>query len=86
MASLKTKQKKEAFSISSLSLTREDAETLEMLSKDATDFIGRKVSGSAIVRALVRLAREQGYQWVITNLCPFVEAELSSGIMWGKKK
>jgi DNA-binding NarL/FixJ family response regulator len=86
MAKVKPQGKKETFSISSLSLTSEDEKTLDVLRQEATDYLGRTVSRSAIVRALLRVAAKHGYQWVIAEVYPFVEAEISSSIVWGKKK
>ena len=78
--------KKQPLLIHSLALTSADKDTLERISSNATDYTGRKVSGSAILRALLRHAEQQGYQWILTNVCPFIDAEISSGVMWGKKK
>lgn len=88
MARAKTKQKKEKpkIHVQSMALTPETEKTLQRLSGEASDYIGRKVSGSAMVRALLRYAEKQEYQWVLTQLCPMVEEELSLGVVWGKKK
>lgn len=75
-----------ALLIRSLTLTPDTSETLERLSMDASDYIGRAVSGSAILRALLRYAAQQPYQWLLSDLSPLIEAELASGRMWGKKK
>jgi hypothetical protein len=48
----------------SLSLGRQEELTLGRLSQDASDFVGRKVSGSAVVRALLRFADRQGESMV----------------------
>ena len=86
MASAKTKLKNDGVAIHTLTLTPDTKQILEGLSRDATDYGGRKVSGSAIVRALLRYAKQQEYSWVISQLCPLVEAEQAGGIIWGKKK
>jgi hypothetical protein len=87
MARAKTKPpKKQPLTIHSLSLTKADETILERISTDATDYAGRKVSGSAIIRALLRNADKQGYQWILANICPLIDAEILSGVMWGKKK
>jgi hypothetical protein len=75
-----------ALVVHSLTLTPVDEDILERISRDASDYIGRTVSGSAIMRALLREVDRQGYQWVLSQLCPLVEAELASGVMWGRKK
>ena len=88
MARAKKDQKKEKpkIHVQSMTLTPETEKTLQRLSGEASDYIGRKVSGSATVRALLRFADKQEYQWVLAQLCPMVEEELSSGVTWGKKK
>ena len=77
---------KPAFVVHSLTLTRVDEEILEQLSRDISDYTGRKISGSAILRALLRYTNQQGYQWLLSQVSPFIEAEISSGIVWGKKR
>jgi hypothetical protein len=64
MTRAKTTQKKEKpeIRINSLALTPETLETLQRLSGEASDYIGRKVSGSATMRALVQFAGKQEYQ------------------------
>lgn len=86
MARAKTKPKKPPLAVRSLTLAADTDETLERVRHDASDFIGRAVSGSAVVRALLRYAEAQGYEWGIENLCPLIEQELKSGVQWGKKK
>ncbi len=86
MERAKTKLKKEPFVIRSLTLAADTNETLERVSQEATDYTGRKVSGSAVVRALLRYAEAQGYEWGIAHLCPLIETEFSSGRVWGKQK
>ena len=86
MARAKPKPKREPFSISSVSLSRETEDLLERLGHDAADYIGRRVSGSAIIRALLRHAGTQGSAWLRAQLFPLVEREVESGVVWGKKK
>jgi hypothetical protein len=88
MARAKTKRKKEEpeIVVNSIAFTRDTQETLQRLSGEASDYTGRKVSGSAIVRALLRFAGKQQYDWVISQVCPLVEEELASGVTWGSKK
>lgn len=78
--------KKSPLVIHSLALTPADEKILERISNDATDYTGRKISSSAIIRALLRHADQQGYQWTLANLRPLIETELARGVMWGKKK
>jgi hypothetical protein len=89
MASLKTKRKKAQnapSTIRSLSVTPTDTRRLDRLAQDASDYIGWTVSGSAIVRALLRYAADQGEGWAREYLFPFIEEEIKSGTVWGKKK
>jgi len=59
---------------------------LQSFSQDAKDFTGRAVGDSAILRALVRYAGQQGEQWLREQIFPLIEQELDAGIVWGKKK
>jgi hypothetical protein len=77
---------KPALVVHSLTLTHADEEILEHLSKDVSDYTGRTISGSAVLRALLRHADRQGYQWFLAQVSPFIEAEMTSGILWGKQK
>ncbi len=86
MARAKTTPKRQPLVIRSLTLTHDADETLQRLSKDASDYIGRAVSGSAVVRALLRHVAQQPVSWVTARIFPLVEKELNSGVMWGKKK
>jgi hypothetical protein len=63
-----------------------DREILQRLRQDATDSIGRSVSSSAIMRALVRYADQQDETWAREQLFSLVEQEFNAGIIWGKKK
>jgi hypothetical protein len=84
MASRKKKQEKPPITVHSLALTPQARETLDTLSRDIADYSGRKVSGSAVLRALLMHARKQGYDWAIAELVPLVEAEQAGGIKWGR--
>jgi hypothetical protein len=79
-----SKKAKQEFTIHSLSLTRETEDILQRLSGDASDYIGRAVSNSAIVRALLCLVDQQGPSGA-DALFVQVEKELKSGVMWGKE-
>jgi len=86
MARAKKTPSKQPLAIHSITLTPPDAETLQQLGQEATDYIGRTVSASAIVRVLVRYAGQQGEAWARERLFPFVEQELNAGVRWGKTK
>jgi hypothetical protein len=80
----KTKpREKPAFVIRTFSLMPADNRILRGLSQDATDALGRTISESAIVRALLRLAKQQQ---LASQLVTLVEAELNAGVRWGKQK
>jgi hypothetical protein len=78
------KKAKLEFTIHSLSLTRETEDILQRLSSDASDYIGRVVSNSAIVRAMLRQVDQHGPPGA-DALFVQVEKELKSGVMWGKE-
>jgi hypothetical protein len=68
------------------SLTPEAAEILQQLAQDATDRLGWTVSSSAVVRALIRYADQQGTTWAEEQLFPLIGQEIEAGTVWGKKK
>jgi hypothetical protein len=82
----KAKIEKPEILIRSLTLTPATVETLEQVSRDASDYIGRTVSSSAIMRALLQYAGRQGGLWARDQLFPLVEDELSLGVVWGKRR
>lgn len=86
MATRKTYPQKEALFIRSHSLTFSTEAVLKRIRQDATDVIGRTVSTSAVERALLRYAEQQGMTWVRERLYPLIEQEMESGIHWGKIK
>lgn len=73
------------FTIHTISLTPDEVEMLERLSQDASDFLGRSISSSAIIRALIREVVKQGPP-AADALFIEVEKELKFGVMWGSKK
>lgn len=78
-------QEKSQFSIHTISLTSDEVEMLEHLTRDASDFLGRSISSSAIIRALIREVIKQGPS-AADALFIEVEKELKSGVMWGSKQ
>ena len=89
MAGAKPKQKKAAapkLLIRSLALTPETEATLQRLRQEASDSLGWTVSGSAIVRALLQHAQQQGAHWARATLFLFIERERASGMVWGEQK
>jgi len=86
VARIKRIAPKPAFFSRSITLTPDVEETLQSFSQDAEDFMGRAVGSSAILRALVRYADQQGEAWVREQIFPFIERDLVAGVVWGKKK
>lgn len=76
---------KPEFSVHSITLTPDVVKALHHLSRDATDFLGRSISSSAIIRALVRQVTRQGPP-AADALFLEVERELKEGVMWGKRR
>jgi len=58
---------------------------LKRLSQDATDIIGRSISESAIVRALLRQIAKRG-SWATDALFLEIEGEMNAGVLWGRMK
>jgi hypothetical protein len=77
--------KKTKFAVHTVTLTEDVVNGLEQLSNNASDFLGRTVSGSAIIRALVRQVVKQG-PGAADALFLVVEEEVKDGVIWGKKK
>jgi hypothetical protein len=72
-------------SIHSVTLSAEESAILQRLSQEATDFLGRSISGSAVIRALLRQIEKQGPS-AADDLCFEVERELKAGVHWGKQR
>lgn len=73
------------FSIRSVTLSANEVMVLNRLSRDASDFLGRSISSSAIIRALIRQIEKHGPS-AADDLFFEVERELKTGVLWGKKK
>jgi hypothetical protein len=86
MAPRKTQPKKGPFVVRSYSQAIVTETILKRLSQDATDIIGRTVSDSAILRALLRYANGQPFPWVREHLYPYIEEEMEDGTTWGKQR
>jgi hypothetical protein len=71
--------------VHTFTLTEDEVGRLQQLSSDATDFLGRAVSVSAIVRALVRQVDQQSPP-AADALFFLVAKEMQDGRIWGKKK
>jgi hypothetical protein len=72
--------------IRSYSLAEENEKTLEQCKQTATDTIGRPISSSTILRALVRFLAQQSSSWTAKRLHPLIEEEIEEGRIWGTKQ
>jgi hypothetical protein len=81
---LKVEEKPEV-AIYSFTLTSDVNRILKGLSRDASDFLGRSISSSAVIRALVRQV-DKGGPPACDALFVEIEKELNAGVFWGKKK
>ncbi len=66
-------------------LTKDNVDLLKALSQEASDRSGRTISGSAILRALVRYAAKQGRTWQRETIFPVLEEEITSSTVRGTK-
>jgi hypothetical protein len=86
MARTKRTLPKPVFFPRSVTFTPSVDDILRGFSQDAKDYTGRAVGSSALLRALVHYANQQGEQWLRLYIFPLIEHELNAGVMWGKKK
>ena len=66
-------------------LTKDNVDLLKALAQEASSQVGRTISGSAILRALVRYAAKQGRAWQRETIFPVLEEEIASGTVRGTK-
>ena len=64
-----------------VTLTPTEVATLDRLAKEQSDFIGRTISRSTVLRALVRLAEVKIRPLELRNA---IEEELQQGRKWGQ--
>ena len=76
---------KPQFSIHTVALTTEETKALQLLSQGASDFLGRSISNSAVIRALLRQVVKHGPS-AADDLFFEVERELKAGVRWGKQR
>lgn len=79
------KKEKPKIQLTGVAFTAEEQALLRRLSDDATDMIGRRVSGSSVLRAIIRYLGAQGLPFARDNVFPLIEKELSL-LRWGRKK
>jgi len=70
--------------IHAVTLADEKALLLRQLRQDASDFLGRTSSSSAVIRARIRQMGKQGPP-AADALCCEIERELKGGMQWGRK-
>ena len=56
------------------------------LSIEATDSLGRAVSHSTVIRALLRYAEQQDSAWLHEQFFPLIQQEVEVGTSVGRKK
>jgi len=78
-------KKKPEFVVRSLTLTAPLDKDLEQIGLSASDALGWKVSRSAVMRALLVYAQQQGSQWMAKTIHPLIERELEGGVVWGHR-
>jgi hypothetical protein len=81
----KPPKKKEPFAVRSVTLTAPQMKTLEQIGLDASDALGWKVSRSAVMRAFLVHAEQQGPEWIAQTIHPLIERELEGGVVWGHR-
>jgi hypothetical protein len=66
--------------VTAIALTAAERATLDRLAQEQSDFLGRKISRSTLVRALIRFAERN---IVALELRAYIEVELKQGRKWG---
>lgn len=86
MARTKKTPPMEQLKVFTVKLTPTAERLLQQLGQDASDTLGRPVSSSALLRALLAYVEQQPRSWASSALYPFVEQEIARGRVWGKKQ
>lgn len=79
------KKKKPEIHLTGVALTPAEVKVVQRLSQEATDIIGRTISVSAVLRALVRWVQSQEPKFTREQIVPIIEEELAL-LRWGRKK
>jgi hypothetical protein len=66
--------------VSAIALTRDDLTILSKLAQEQSDLLGRAISRSTLVRALIRFAERN---IAALELRAYIEVELQQGRKWG---
>ena len=85
MARAKKRVKKPEIVITTVSLTPDEVQILQRLSEDASDVVGRRISGSAVLRAVVQWLGAHDLKFTREQILPLIEKELLL-LRWGRKK
>ena len=86
MARTKKTPPTEQLKVRSPKITPTAEQLLNGLSQDAADALGRPVSSSTMLRALLTYVTQQPPSWVSTTIFPLIDQEIAQGSVWGKKK
>jgi hypothetical protein len=78
-------KKKPKIRVTTIVFTETEKVVLQRVSRQASDEIGRTISMSGVLRALISWLSTQDAQFVRESLLPLVEKELSL-LRWGRKK
>jgi len=62
-----------------VTLTPDAMEALPSLTSDASDYVGRTVSGSAVVRAMLRHVEQQPVSWAPARILPSLRRSWTAG-------
>jgi Arc/MetJ-type ribon-helix-helix transcriptional regulator len=70
--------------LTSIALTPDTNAAIERLRQDTQDRLGRRISTSAVIRALLRYASQQ--KDIASVVDSLISKELAAGIRWGKPR
>ena len=77
--------KKPKIQVTTVVFTQAEKAVLQRVSRDASDVIGRRISGSQVLRAVVQWLGVHGLEFSREEIVPIIENELSL-LHWGRKK
>jgi hypothetical protein len=80
-----TREETADFSTHAVTLTPIEIAALQQVSQDITDSLGRSISVSAVVRALIRQLAKRG-SWATDTLLLEIEEERQADVMGTEKK
>ena len=80
-----TREETADFSTHAVTLTPRERDALQQVSQDITDSLGRSISVSAVVRALIRQLAKRG-SWATDTLLLEIDEERQADVMGTEKK